>query len=58
MILEIVPLGYDYRKDFSAYGHRIFNVHVKDRIYRGSTVPLGEGDAKLNESLNVRKLRL
>lgn len=29
----------------SAYGHRIGNVHVKDRVRGGSTVPLGDGDA-------------
>lgn len=38
-------LGYDPEDEFAAYGSRIFNVHVKDRIFGGTTVPLGTGDA-------------
>ena len=37
-------LGYDVRDEFDAYGSLITNVHVKDRIRGGGTVPLGEGD--------------
>jgi L-ribulose-5-phosphate 3-epimerase len=40
-------LGYLPRAEFSAYGPRIGSVHVKDRLLRGSTVPLGSGDADL-----------
>ena len=36
-------LGFDPRDEFIAYGSRIVNVHVKDRIRGGSTVPLGTG---------------
>jgi L-ribulose-5-phosphate 3-epimerase len=38
-------LGYIPQEEFSAYGNRIMNVHVKDRKYNGTTLPLGEGDA-------------
>lgn len=38
-------LGYKPSEEFQAYGSRIVNVHIKDRIYNGTTVPLGEGDA-------------
>ena len=38
-------LGFDPRDEFIAYGSRIVNVHVKDRIRGGSTVPLGTGSA-------------
>ncbi len=38
-------LGFDPNDEFSAYGHRILNVHVKDRVRGGTTVPLGEGHA-------------
>jgi L-ribulose-5-phosphate 3-epimerase len=31
--------------ELAAYGHRITNVHVKDRILGGTTVPLGCGSA-------------
>jgi L-ribulose-5-phosphate 3-epimerase len=41
-------LGYDPSAEFGAYAARIDNVHVKDRVRGGSTVPLGQGDAKLS----------
>lgn len=40
-------LGYDPAEEISAYGERILNVHVKDRLRGGTTVPLGEGNANL-----------
>jgi len=40
-------LGYDPREEFSTYGTRIGSVHIKDRVLRGGTVPLGSGDADL-----------
>ena len=38
-------LGFNVAQEFHAYGDRILNVHVKDRILGGTTVPLGEGNA-------------
>jgi L-ribulose-5-phosphate 3-epimerase len=38
-------LGFDPVEEFECYGNHILNVHVKDRIRGGTTVPLGEGDA-------------
>jgi hexulose-6-phosphate isomerase len=38
-------LGYKPEEEFAAYGHRIVNVHVKDRCLGGTTVPLGTGNA-------------
>lgn len=38
-------LGFDPRDEFAAYGSRIVNVHVKDRVRGGTTVPLGSGNA-------------
>jgi len=38
-------LGFEPRDEFDAYGARIVNVHVKDRIRGGATVPLGTGSA-------------
>jgi len=38
-------LGFDPRDEFAAYGSRIVNVHVKDRVRGGTTVPLGSGSA-------------
>ena len=49
-------LGFNPIEEFKAFGNKILNVHVKDRILGGSTVPLGAGDSdiklvfqKLNE---------
>lgn len=38
-------LGFNSIEEFSAYGSRILNVHVKDRVFGGTTVALGSGDA-------------
>ena len=40
--------GYDISEEFNLYGKRIFNIHIKDRPYKGNTVPLGEGDVDFN----------
>ncbi len=40
-------LGFDYQKELHYYGNRILNVHVKDRILGGGTVPLGSGNADI-----------
>lgn len=37
-------LGFIPEEEFAAYGDRIINVHVKDRVRFGITVPLGTGD--------------
>jgi hexulose-6-phosphate isomerase len=38
-------LGMRPADEISAYGHRIVNVHIKDRLLGGTTVPLGTGSA-------------
>lgn len=40
-------LGHDPVEEIAAYGRRIVNVHVKDRVAGGTTVPLGAGSADL-----------
>ena len=40
-------LGYDAEEEIKCYGRRIVNVHVKDRVRGGATVPLGKGDADI-----------
>ena len=37
--------GFNPREEFAAVGPRILNVHVKDRVLGGTTVPLGSGNA-------------
>jgi hexulose-6-phosphate isomerase len=39
-------LGFQPSEEIAAYGHRILNVHVKDRQLAGTTVPLGTGNAQ------------
>lgn len=41
-------LGFNPTDELEAYGSRVVNVHVKDRIIGGSTVPLGTGSAKFD----------
>jgi hexulose-6-phosphate isomerase len=38
-------LGFDADEELATYGHRVINVHVKDRVLGGTTVPLGSGNA-------------
>jgi hexulose-6-phosphate isomerase len=38
-------LGFSPAEEFAAYGARVLNVHVKDRILGGTTVPLKTGNA-------------
>ena len=44
-------LGYNSKDEISAYGDRILNVHIKDRILKGTTVPLGKGNANIPKVL-------
>ena len=37
--------GFSPTEEIETYGHRVLNVHVKDRVLGGTTVPLGFGDA-------------
>lgn len=41
-------LGFNPQEEFSAYGQRVINVHVKDRVLGGTTVPLGTGSANFD----------
>jgi L-ribulose-5-phosphate 3-epimerase len=38
-------LGYAPTAELAAYGRRVLNVHIKDRVRGGATVPLGSGNA-------------
>lgn len=46
-------LGYDSHEEIDAYAPRILNVHVKDRIRGGATVPLGTGNADLAKTIRL-----
>jgi len=48
-------LGFDPQQEFETYGHRILGVHIKDRLFIGTTVPLGQGDADIPEVIRMLK---
>lgn len=48
-------LGYDPEEEITAYGKRIVNVHIKDRLLHGTTVPLGEGNADFDRVFRALK---
>jgi L-ribulose-5-phosphate 3-epimerase len=41
-------MGFNPQEEFAAYGNRVINVHIKDRVLGGTTVPLGTGSAKFD----------
>lgn len=41
-------LGYDQMSELSIYGHRVSDIHIKDRLLAGPSVFLGEGVADLD----------
>ena len=45
-------LGNDTVEEIQLYGNKLFNVHIKDRILGGSTVPLGEGNVNFKKVFN------
>ena len=46
-------LGYDLYEEVIELSTRILNIHIKDRIYRGSTVALGTGSADFDGFFNA-----
>lgn len=48
-------LGFNPVDEFAAYGRRIVNIHVKDRMLGGTTVPLGTGSADFESVFTLLK---
>lgn len=48
-------LGYNIEEEWNLYGNRIMNIHIKDRIYKGTTVPLGLGSVNFDCFLKTIK---
>jgi hexulose-6-phosphate isomerase len=48
-------MGFDSREEIKAYGQRILNVHIKDRLLHGTTVPLGHGNADIPKVIEELK---
>lgn len=45
--------GYNPDAEMAAYGARVLNVHIKDRLFQGGTVPLGTGAADIPGALKA-----
>ena len=48
-------MGFDSKEEIKAYGQRILNVHIKDRLLHGTTVPLGHGNADIPKVIEELK---
>ena len=48
-------LGFCVETEFNAYGHRVTDVHIKDRVLRGGPVPLGTGSANFQQAFSTLK---
>ncbi len=46
-------LGFSSSEELNSYGDRVINVHVKDRMLGGTTVPLGTGNADLPRTIQL-----
>ena len=57
LLLTINCFSFSHATTFNNYFELIENVHIKDRTFRGPTVPLGEGDAKVANVLKELKFR-
>jgi hexulose-6-phosphate isomerase len=51
-------LGYDIAEEFEAYGSRISDIHIKDRVLGGGSVPLGSGNTDFSKVIHaIRKIQ-
>ena len=48
-------LGYDPVEELNAYGSRISDIHIKDRLFGKGSVILGQGDADFTSFFNKLK---
>ena len=48
-------LGYDCKEELSAYGERISDIHIKDRIRGGNSIFLGEGNMNFSRFFEALK---
>lgn len=48
-------LNYNINDEFKFYHERIINIHIKDRLFKGVSVPLGLGNAKVEKFASLYK---
>jgi L-ribulose-5-phosphate 3-epimerase len=46
-------LGYQPAAELASYGERMNLIHIKDRLRGGASVPLGEGDARVINTISL-----
>jgi hexulose-6-phosphate isomerase len=50
---DSAALGFNPAEELAAYGARVLNVHVKDRVFGGTTVPLTTGNADFDAAFSA-----
>ncbi len=50
-----VSLGFDVERELNAYGNKITDIHIKDRLLNQGSVKLGSGDANFNLFFSLLK---
>ena len=48
-------MGFNPEEEINTYGRRIINVHIKDRLLHGTTVPFGQGNTDMPKVLQGLK---
>lgn len=48
-------MGYDVIEELSIYGDKISDIHIKDRLYKGSSVILGTGSVNFDNFFEILK---
>jgi len=48
VLIQITSLGYNPVEELEAYGDKITDIHIKDRILNGGPVILGQGDVNFD----------
>ena len=46
-------MGYDPVEEFKAYGNKITDLHIKDRLLGGRSVPLGTGNVNFSKIFDL-----
>jgi hexulose-6-phosphate isomerase len=50
-------LGYNPKEELEAYGELVVTVHVKDRVLKGETVPLGQGSTDFATCFSILRTK-
>ena len=51
-------LGYNQKQEIETYGEWVATVHIKDRLFKGGNVPLGEGNTDFMTCFSMLKVKM